>query len=117
MIGRTKDVANFMPKRVTVLLVYETTAPLAATKRMLPSKIEKLIIDGKVTLVDDEGKPLEKVASSCGFDSEDETKSYENDDYGYDPYDDDMYERQDIPDNLQAICDKLEITVRGRRKK
>ncbi|GJV25238.1 hypothetical protein Tco_1377933 [Tanacetum coccineum] len=105
--------------------------------------IEKLIIDGKVTLVDDEGKPLEKVASSCGFDSEDEvasvdnemtsflakkdgygtqslleqwTKSYENDDYGYDPYDD-MYERQDIPDKLQAICDKLEITVRGRRKK
>ncbi|GJR86707.1 putative reverse transcriptase domain-containing protein [Tanacetum coccineum] len=107
-------------------------------------KIEKLIIDGKVTLVDDDGKPLEKVASSCDYDSEDEvasvdnqmanflakkdgygtqslleqwTESYENDDYGYDPYDDDMYEGQDIPDKLQAICDKLDITVRGRRKK
>ncbi|GJY42883.1 hypothetical protein Tco_0431096 [Tanacetum coccineum] len=45
------------------------------------------------------------------------TKSYENDDYGYDPYDDDMNEGQDIPDNLQTIYDKLDIIVRGRRKK
>nr|GEW11486.1 hypothetical protein [Tanacetum cinerariifolium] len=88
----------------------------------------------KVTLVDDEGKPMEKVASLCDYDSEDEvasvnndmakfvakidgygtqslleqcTKSYKNDDYGYDPYDDDMYEGQDIPEKLQAICDKI----------
>ncbi|GKC85935.1 putative reverse transcriptase domain-containing protein [Tanacetum coccineum] len=107
-------------------------------------KIEKLIIEGKVTLVDDDGKPLEKVASSCDYDSEDEVesidndmanflaktdgygtqslleqwmKSYENDDYEYDPYDYDMYEGQDIPKKLQAICDKLDITVRGRKKK
>ncbi|GJR58766.1 hypothetical protein Tco_1500928 [Tanacetum coccineum] len=107
-------------------------------------KIENLIIEGKVTLIDDEGKPLEKVASSCEYDSEDEvasvdnemanflskkdgygtqsllerwTESYENADYEYDPYDDDMYEGQDIPDKLQAICDKLDIIVRGRRKK
>ncbi|GKG60549.1 hypothetical protein Tco_0614111, partial [Tanacetum coccineum] len=26
-----------------------------------------------------------------------------NGDYGYDPYDDDMYEGQDIPEQLQAI--------------
>ncbi|GKD39242.1 retrotransposon protein, putative, unclassified [Tanacetum coccineum] len=82
-------------------------------------KIEKLIIDGKVTLVDDEGKPLEKVESLGDYDSEDEVasvdnkmasffarkdgygtnslleqwkESYKNDDYDYDPYDDDMYE-------------------------
>ncbi|GJX35840.1 ribonuclease H-like domain-containing protein [Tanacetum coccineum] len=55
-------------------------------------KIEKLIIEGegrgnrekkkgekKVTLVDDEGKPLEKVASSCEYDSEDEVASVDND--------------------------------------
>nr|GEV05083.1 hypothetical protein [Tanacetum cinerariifolium] len=105
-------------------------------------RIKKLIIEGKVTLVDDEGKPLEKVASSYEYDSEDEvasvdndmanflakkdgydtqslleqwTESYENVDYGYDSYDDDMYEGQDIPDKLQAICDKLDITVRGRK--
>ncbi|GKG04423.1 hypothetical protein Tco_0314810, partial [Tanacetum coccineum] len=105
--------------------------------------IEKLIIDEKVTFVDDEGKPLEKVVSSGDYESEDEfvsvdyemagflakkdgygtqslleqwKKSYENDDYEYDPYDDDMYKGQDIPDKLQAICDNLDITVRGRRK-
>nr|GEV32709.1 hypothetical protein [Tanacetum cinerariifolium] len=32
----------------------------------------------KVTLVDDEGKPLEKVASSCDFDSEDEVALVDN---------------------------------------
>ncbi|GKF49774.1 hypothetical protein Tco_0143025, partial [Tanacetum coccineum] len=54
-------------------------------------KIEKLIIDGKVTLMDDEGKPLEKWK-----------ESYENDDYEYDPYADDMYEGQEIPKKLQV---------------
>ncbi|GJW57857.1 hypothetical protein Tco_0104588 [Tanacetum coccineum] len=38
-------------------------------------KIERLIIDGKVALVDDEGKPLKKVDSSGDHDSEDEIKS------------------------------------------
>ncbi|GJS27365.1 hypothetical protein Tco_0487985 [Tanacetum coccineum] len=108
------------------------------------NKIKKLIIEGKVTLVDDHGKPLEKVASSGDYDSEDEvasvdndmakflakedgygtqsfleqwTESYKNGDYRFDLYDDDMYECQDIPKKLQAICDNLDITVRGRRKK
>nr|GEW48792.1 hypothetical protein [Tanacetum cinerariifolium] len=35
----------------------------------------------------------------------------------YDPYDDDMYEGQVIPDNIQSICDNLDIKVRGRKKK
>ncbi|GJR78302.1 putative reverse transcriptase domain-containing protein [Tanacetum coccineum] len=104
-------------------------------------KIEKLIIDERITLVDDEGKPLEKVVYSGYYDSEDEVasvdnemasflakkdgygaqslleqwkESYENVDYEYDPYDDDMYEGQDIPEKLQAICDNLD---RGCRKK
>ncbi|GJV26464.1 hypothetical protein Tco_1379159 [Tanacetum coccineum] len=38
-----------------------------------------------------------------------------NDDY--DPYDDDLYESHDMSDHLQAICDNLDITVRGRKKK
>nr|GEU75405.1 retrovirus-related Pol polyprotein from transposon TNT 1-94 [Tanacetum cinerariifolium] len=41
-------------------------------------KIEKLIIDGKVTLVDDEGKHLEKVVSSGDYDTEDEVASVDN---------------------------------------
>nr|GEW72549.1 hypothetical protein [Tanacetum cinerariifolium]GEW72551.1 hypothetical protein [Tanacetum cinerariifolium] len=41
-------------------------------------KLGKLIIEGKVTLVDDDGKPLEKVDSSCDYDSEDEVASIDN---------------------------------------
>ncbi|GKB23688.1 hypothetical protein Tco_0863089 [Tanacetum coccineum] len=108
-------------------------------------KMERLIIYGKLTLLDDEGKPLKKVDSSGDYDSEDEvssvdndmenflalnkfgygthsllehwTDSYVNGYYDFDPYDDDMYEGQDIPDKIQDICDNFDIKVRGRRKK
>ncbi|GKD98305.1 hypothetical protein Tco_1382202, partial [Tanacetum coccineum] len=103
------------------------------------------VIDGNVTLVNDEVKPLANVDSSGDHDSEDEVASvdnemanflaskkvgygtnslleqwketYENDDYDFDPYDDDMYEGQHNPDKIQAICDNLDIKVRGRKKK
>ncbi|GJU51812.1 hypothetical protein Tco_1221367 [Tanacetum coccineum] len=39
----------------------------------------------------------------------------DNDDY--DPYDDDMYKNYDMSDHLQSICDDLDITVRGKKKK
>ncbi|GJT90485.1 retrotransposon protein, putative, unclassified [Tanacetum coccineum] len=42
-------------------------------------KYEKLIIDGKVSLMDDEGKPLKKVAYPDDHDSEDEVESVDND--------------------------------------
>ncbi|GKA55834.1 reverse transcriptase domain, reverse transcriptase zinc-binding domain protein [Tanacetum coccineum] len=70
----------------------------------------------KVTFVDDEGKPLAKVDYLGDRDSENE-ETYENDDYDFDPLDDDMYEGEDIPDKIQAICDNLDIKVRGRKKK
>nr|GEZ83884.1 hypothetical protein [Tanacetum cinerariifolium] len=38
-------------------------------------------------------------------------ESYVNRDYDFIPYDDDMYEDQDIPDKIQDICDNLDITV------
>ncbi|GKF59734.1 hypothetical protein Tco_0176520, partial [Tanacetum coccineum] len=40
-------------------------------------------------------------------------ESYVNGDYDFDPYDDDMYEDQDIPDKIQDICDNFDITLRG----
>ncbi|GJR31090.1 hypothetical protein Tco_1107322 [Tanacetum coccineum] len=108
-------------------------------------KIEKRIIDGQVTLVDDEGKPMEKVDYLGDHDSEDEVASIDNDmanflasenvgygnnslleqwrdsygngDYNFDPYDDDMFEDQDIPDKIQEICNNLDIKVRGSKKK
>nr|GEV92034.1 hypothetical protein [Tanacetum cinerariifolium] len=39
------------------------------------------------------------------------TDSYVNGDYDEDPYDDDMYEGQDLPNKLQDICDNLYIRV------
>ncbi|GJV90430.1 hypothetical protein Tco_1538243 [Tanacetum coccineum] len=108
-------------------------------------KIKNLIRDERVNLVDDEGVPVKKVEYSSDYDCEDEVASvdndmarsmasekvgygttslleqwkdsYENGDYDYDPYDDDMYEGQEIPNKLQAICDNLDIKVRGRKKK
>ncbi|GJS80859.1 hypothetical protein Tco_0747400 [Tanacetum coccineum] len=108
-------------------------------------KLEKLIIDGKVTLVDDEGEPVINIDYPIDHDSEDEVASVDNDtarsmaservgfgtnslleqwrdtfkngDYDYDPYDDDMYEGEEIPNKIQAICDNLDIKVRGRKKK
>ncbi|GKC11369.1 hypothetical protein Tco_1008151 [Tanacetum coccineum] len=42
--------------------------------------------------------------------------SYSNND-DYDPNDDDMYENQDLSEHLQSICDNLDITVCGKKKK
>ncbi|GJV95270.1 hypothetical protein Tco_1546847 [Tanacetum coccineum] len=87
------------------------------------NRIEKHLMGGKCVLVGDDSKPLEKVDSMVDHDNDDESlleqwnESYENADYDYDPYDNDMYEGQDIPDNLHAIADKLNIKVRGRNKK
>ncbi|GJX03203.1 hypothetical protein Tco_0189119 [Tanacetum coccineum] len=90
------------------------------------------------------GNPLKKVEYPDDYDSEDEVASVNNDmassmalemvgfgtqslleqwrdsygngDYDEDPYDDDMYEGQDLSQELQAICDNLDIRVRGRKK-
>ncbi|GJR86612.1 hypothetical protein Tco_0210623 [Tanacetum coccineum] len=70
----------------------------------------------KVTFVDDEGKPLAKVDSSGDHDSENEVALVDNKmaiflaskKVGY---------GEDIPDKIQAICDNLDIKVRGRKKK
>ncbi|GKD10977.1 hypothetical protein Tco_1190662, partial [Tanacetum coccineum] len=83
-------------------------------------KHEKQIIDEKVTLMDDDGKPVKKVDYPGDHDSEDEVELYGSF-YGFrndeDPYDDDMYEGRDFLDKIQVICDNLDIRVRGRRKK
>nr|GEY11527.1 hypothetical protein [Tanacetum cinerariifolium] len=115
-------------------------------KGVEPTKeIEKLIIDRKVTLVDNDGKPLKKVDYPGDHDSQDEVESvdndmanfmaskkvsfsikslleqwrdsYENCDYDEYPYDDDMYEGRNIPNRIQDICDNLDIRVRGLMKK
>nr|GFB80558.1 hypothetical protein [Tanacetum cinerariifolium] len=82
-------------------------------------KYAKLIIDGKVSLVDDDGKLLKKVAYSDDHDIEDEVESVDNDlarcmaseRVGFGTT------GQETPDKIHSICDNLDITVRGRKKK
>nr|GEV16681.1 hypothetical protein [Tanacetum cinerariifolium] len=107
-------------------------------------KFKDLITSGQAIVVDKEGNPLKKVEFSGEDDGEDKVASVDNDmarslayergfgfqslleqwmdsygngDYDDDPYDDDMYKRQDLSHELQAICNNLDIHVRGRNKK
>ncbi|GJW66963.1 hypothetical protein Tco_0121387 [Tanacetum coccineum] len=112
-------------------------------------KLEKQIIEGKLTLVEDDEKPLPKVVSTDNADSDSEVEDVVDDhagfmaltclkcdddsEYGtncllvqwrstkpdddYDPYDDDLYDSDDMSENLQAICDDIDIPVNGRKKK
>ncbi|GJT49657.1 hypothetical protein Tco_0975814 [Tanacetum coccineum] len=73
-------------------------------------KIERQIIDGKFTLVDDNGQPLPKVVSTTNKHSDSEVENVlvetmedNKHDDDYDPYDDDLYENQDMSENLQVI--------------
>ncbi|GJR32996.1 reverse transcriptase domain-containing protein [Tanacetum coccineum] len=107
--------------------------------------LEKQILEGKLVLVDDDGKPLEKVDYPGDLGNDDVVKPVDNVmatflasksigfGYGlkslleqwrednvvddYDPYDDDMYEGQEILGKIQTICNNLDITVCGRKKK
>ncbi|GKD75138.1 hypothetical protein Tco_1333420 [Tanacetum coccineum] len=78
--------------------------------------MERLIIEGKVTLVDDKGKPLTKVDSLGDHDSKDEVASVDNDMANFLASKKDGY-GQDIPDGIQDMCDKFDIKVRGHKKK
>ncbi|GKB43176.1 hypothetical protein Tco_0888118 [Tanacetum coccineum] len=98
------NIVDEFPKNVDLYVVNNMKKPSQAT-RGVP-------VGPKVTLVDYEDKHLPKV-NSLG----DHDKTYENDDYDFDSYDDDMYEGHDISDKIQAICDNLDIRVRGRKKK
>nr|GEZ24510.1 hypothetical protein [Tanacetum cinerariifolium] len=103
---------------------------------------------GKCLLVVDDGKPLEIAISLGDHNSDDEVEyvdndiarflasnltrvgygtkslleqwneSYENADYDYDHYDNDMYVGQEFPNNLHAICDItiscFEVKIRNR---
>ncbi|GJX85677.1 hypothetical protein Tco_0336451 [Tanacetum coccineum] len=102
-------------------------------------KFEDLLTSGQAILVDKDGNPLKNVEFSGEYDSEDEVASVDNDmarslaservgfgtqslleqwrdsygngDYNDDSYDDDMYKGQDLSQDLQAICDNLDIRV------
>ncbi|GJZ01993.1 hypothetical protein Tco_0519954 [Tanacetum coccineum] len=74
-------------------------------------KFEDLLSSGQAILVDKDGNPLKKVEFSGEYKSEDEVASDDND------MDCSMAYEKDLSHELQAICDKMDIRVRGRKKK
>ncbi|GKC59068.1 nucleotide-diphospho-sugar transferase [Tanacetum coccineum] len=79
-------------------------------------KIERQIYEGKLRLLDNDGNPLVPTGI-VKSDSEVEVRDSYPDNDDYDPYDADMYENHDLSEHLQSICDDLDITVLGRKKK
>nr|GEV90794.1 hypothetical protein [Tanacetum cinerariifolium] len=76
-------------------------------------KFKELLTSGQAIFMDEAGNPLKNVEYPGDYDSEDERVSYGNGDYDEDLYNDDIYEGQDLPQEIQAICDNLDIRVRG----
>ncbi|GJY29659.1 hypothetical protein Tco_0405426 [Tanacetum coccineum] len=71
-------------------------------------KFEELLSRWKATLVDEAGNPLKKVEYLDDYDSEDEVASVDNDMARS------MASEMVLSQELQAICDNLDIRVRGR---
>nr|GFB26670.1 hypothetical protein [Tanacetum cinerariifolium] len=75
------------------------------------------LLEGNCVLVDFKGKPLKKFEHSGDHVSEDEFEPIDNEMASF------MASKlwvgygQEIPDNIQYICDNLDIKVRGRKSK
>nr|GEW09076.1 hypothetical protein [Tanacetum cinerariifolium] len=79
-------------------------------------KIERQIGEGKLRLLDNDKNPLVPIGI-VESDSEVKVRDSSPGNDEYDPYDDDMYEDHDLSEHLHSICDDLDITVLGRKKK
>ncbi|GKC52558.1 hypothetical protein Tco_1075303 [Tanacetum coccineum] len=78
--------------------------------------LEKHIPESKLVLVDDDGKPLEKVDYLDNLGNDDEVEPVENEMASF------LVSKQigldmEIPDNIQTKCDNLDLKVRGQKKK
>nr|GEX15743.1 hypothetical protein [Tanacetum cinerariifolium] len=76
---------------------------------------EQQLLAGKCLLLDDKGKPLKMIDYTGDHDSENEVEPVDNEMESFlvsKPSTlDDMYEGQEIPDNIQSICDNLNIKI------
>nr|GFC43231.1 hypothetical protein [Tanacetum cinerariifolium] len=68
-------------------------------------KFEELLTSGQAILVDKAGNPLKKIKFLGEYDSEDEVASVNNDMARS------MASERDLSQELQAICDNLDIRV------
>ncbi|GJV04890.1 nucleotide-diphospho-sugar transferase [Tanacetum coccineum] len=122
-VGTTNLVNNGANSSGSFFMNADNDEEFASNTPIVPTGIVES--DSKVEVVFDETANLR--ISTSGKDISDKgyvtnslleqwRDSYpDNDDY--DSYDDDIYENHDLSEHLQSICDDLDITVRGRKKK
>ncbi|GJZ64696.1 homeobox protein knotted-1-like protein 2 [Tanacetum coccineum] len=72
-------------------------------------KLERQILDGKRTFVDDDGKPLYKVITKGNEDSESEVEVVFDETTNL--MDSTTFKSHDMSEDLQVICDNFDITV------
>ncbi|GJW78373.1 RNA-directed DNA polymerase, eukaryota, reverse transcriptase zinc-binding domain protein [Tanacetum coccineum] len=114
-------VLNECPKKIVSDVTKKLSNPRQATRGLpVGTKQKGLInlkdlIEGKLLLVDDNGKPLLKVVSTVNADSDSEVDDMKRNEIM--TATDDLYDSHDMSDNLQALCDEFDITVCGRKKK
>ncbi|GJX58399.1 retrovirus-related pol polyprotein from transposon TNT 1-94 [Tanacetum coccineum] len=68
------------------------------------------LLEGKCVLLDDEGKPLKKIDYTGDHDNKDKVEPVDNKMAS-------ILASKKIPNNIQSICDNLDIKVRGCKKK
>ncbi|GJY30440.1 hypothetical protein Tco_0413935 [Tanacetum coccineum] len=106
----------------TIHIEYEWT-PLSCsscTKDTTEERIndlEKQMLDGKLVLVDYDGKPLKKVNNPINADSDSEVEESMHEQwretYTEDPYDDDDFDDCGLTDDLMAFANKFNISLCG----
>ncbi|GJX00723.1 cytokinin dehydrogenase 3-like protein [Tanacetum coccineum] len=121
--GTTNLVNNKVTSSGSFLMKIDNEGEFACNTPIVP--MGNIKSDSEVEVVFDETENLRiptsgKDGSDKGYGTnsllEQWRDSYpDNDDY--DPFDDDLYENHDLSEHLQSICDDLDITVRGRKKK
>nr|GEY58855.1 retrovirus-related Pol polyprotein from transposon TNT 1-94 [Tanacetum cinerariifolium] len=114
-VGTEHNVVDALTKVLQANVELKDTIVVAMLKITGDGKLENLIIDGQSTIVDDAGNPLKKVENMDDHDCEDEVESVDNDTaserVGFGT------QSQDLPEEIQAIRDNLDIRVRGRKMK
>ncbi|GKD22132.1 hypothetical protein Tco_1223835 [Tanacetum coccineum] len=86
--------------------------PLVPTSNMDSESEVEVVFDETANLM---ASTSFKGGSDIGYDTNsllEQWRETKRDD-DYNPYDDNLYESHDMSDHLQAICDDLDITVRG----
>ncbi|GJV62119.1 hypothetical protein Tco_1468219 [Tanacetum coccineum] len=115
--GETTNLVNNEATSSKLRLLDNDENPLVPTGIMESDSEVELVFDETANLrISTSGKDESDKGYGTNTLLEQWRDSYpDNDDY--DPYDDDMYENHDLSEHLQSICDDLDITVRGRKKK